>query len=589
MMFKSSIYLTAAFAGSALATGNSSAYDYIVVGGGTAGLVIAGRLANNTDYTVLVIEAGPSVYDDPRVTAPDGFPAGTNLDWLYHTTAQEYTGTSGQVQYISSGKALGGTSAINGMAYTRSSAAQIDAWEALGNEGWNWETLYASTKIGETFHAPDPTQASVGKVVYDADYHGFDGPLTTGWRSSSNKEGLLFPIFAKSFSELGVETVPDVNGGAPMGFSNPPFTVNVDANMRQDAARAYYWPVLQNKQNLKALVNTTVERITWASGSTSTTDVTASGVVVTLADGTMQSINANREVIVSAGAVKSPALLEVSGVGNPDLLSSLGITPVVSLPGVGENLQEQTSTSLSFNITTNITDSAYFFTWTSASQLGLGNLSAEVKANLSSYASIQAKAYNYSVSAEALEKIFAVQHDLIFNDKIPAGVMGSGTSGSDGSALATRAWSLSPFSRGSIHITSSSLNDVAINPRYFMLDVDVQMFAAAVRKVREVYGTEGLAGIVGAETSPGLDVVPSNDDWVEYLSSTFNSNCHLVGTCAMLPKDLGGVVDSSAKVYGTTNLRVIDASIIPFEPSGPPTATIYGVAEKLAAIMLAEL
>ncbi|KAI0023677.1 GMC oxidoreductase [Xylariomycetidae sp. FL0641] len=583
--------VAALLAGSVLAAGsstasNSTTYDYVVVGGGTAGLVIAGRLANNTDYSVLVVEAGPSVRDDARVTDPNGMPSGTDLDWLYRTAEQEYTGTPGQVQYISSGKALGGTSAINGMAYTRSSAAQIDAWEALGNAGWNWDALYAASKRGEALHPPDATQAAVGRVAYDAGAHGTSGPLALGWRRASNREGVLYPLLRDAFAELGVAAAAaagDVNGGRPFGLANPPFEVDVAANVREDAARAYYWPVAARRpRQLRVLLNTTAERITWAASSGDDAPATASGVVVTRADGSAQAIRARREVIVRRG----------SGVGGAARLAALGIAPAVAdLPGVGENLQEQTSANLAYNLTAgaNVTDSGYFFAWATASQLGLAALGREVGANLSAYAAAQAAAYNHSVGAAALETLFRTQHGLVFGDRVPAAVLGSGTAGDAGDALATRAWALAPFSRGSVHLASRDASDVVINPRYFLLEADVRMFAAAAAKARELYGAEALAGVVGAETSPGLAAVPSREDWVEYLSSNFNSNCHFVGTCSMLPKSLGGVVDPSAKVYGTTNLRVVDASIVPFQPSGPPSATVYGVAERVAEIMLAEL
>jgi len=298
-----------------VAQNTQSSYDYVVVGGGTAGLVVANRLSERQNTSVLVIEAGGSAYNNTNVTDTTGYGKafGTNIDWAYQTVDQEYGGRSSQT--LRAGKALGGTSTINGMVYARAQDAQIDAWEAIGNEGWNWETLFPYFKKGEGFQLPSNYSFLQGSgVTYDPAAHGYEGPLKVGWPPVEENDGLAQTL-NKTYQSLDVP-VPyneDLNGGNMVGFSLYPMTVDSKLNIREDAARAYYYPY-QSRKNLHVLLHTHANRLTWKNGE----DVTADGVEVTLANGTTKVIRANREVILSAGSLKSPVLLELSGIGNKE-------------------------------------------------------------------------------------------------------------------------------------------------------------------------------------------------------------------------------------------------------------------------------
>lgn len=293
---------------------SDSTYDYIVVGGGTSGLVVANRLSEQKNTTVLVIEAGGSVYNNPNVTDTLGYGKafGTDIDWAYETTAQEYAGGSSQV--LRAGKALGGTSTINGMAYLRAQAAQIDAWETIGNKGWNWKTLLPYFKKSEKLQDPANYPSLEGSgVAFDPAYHGFTGPVKVGWTSTQLNDGLAQKLNA-TYQNLDVP-VPynrDANSGDMVGYSLYPKTVDADLNIREDAARAYYYPY-QNRTNLHVWLNTHANKITWKDGH----EAIANGVEVTLSNGKKTVVKAAREVILAAGALKSPVLLELSGVGNP--------------------------------------------------------------------------------------------------------------------------------------------------------------------------------------------------------------------------------------------------------------------------------
>ncbi|ROW04124.1 hypothetical protein VSDG_00941 [Cytospora chrysosperma] len=562
-------------------------YDYIVVGGGTSGLVVASRLSEEPSVSVLVIEAGETVLENTNVTDANGYGLafGTEIDYAYKTTPQAYANNASTT--MRAAKALGGTSTINGMAYTRAEASQIDAWETLGNEGWNWSTLFPYYLKSETFQVPDAARLDAAHEAYNLEYHGTDGPLYTSFVYGDTNDS--YPIsMNETYQALGLPWSEDTAGGSMVGFTSYPKTINQDLNIRWDAARAYYYPY-QNRTNLKVMLSTTARKLTWA--STEGTEATASGVEITTADGTTSVVNARKEVILSAGALVSPLLLELSGVGNPTILSQYGIETVVELPTVGENLQDQINNELVYQPPSNFTaaydgGSAQFVAYPAASHVFGTNestISGDLQAQLSAYADAVAIANGNVTKASDLLEFFQMQYDLIFKDEIPYAeiliYISSGTWGAE-------YWGLLPFSRGSVHISqANSTTDAVINPNYFMLDYDVELQVATAKFIRDVFATEPFASIAGTETTPGFDAVSADADqatWKSWAVSKYRSNFHPVATAAMMPKEKGGVVDSDLKVYGTTNVRVVDASVLPMQVCGHLVSTLYAVAEKAA-------
>lgn len=300
-------------------------YDFLIIGGGTSGLVIANRLSELPNVTIAVIEAGREVDNNPNVTNIDNFlqAIGTPIDWQYLSSPQIYA--AGQRVPYASGKALGGSSTINGknlsipsepwlmkkgMTYIRAQKAQIDSWETIGNPGWNWESLLPYYKKSEHFDAPTTAQLAAG-TSYDTANHGVDGPLRVGYPFQM-QNGSLHEQVQKSWAALGLPHNIDANGGDVRGYTIWPSTVDRAANIREDATRAYYYPV-QDRPNLHVLLNTTVNRITWAD----TSEAVANGVEITRSNGSTGYLKANKEVIVSAGSLRTPAVLELSGIGNP--------------------------------------------------------------------------------------------------------------------------------------------------------------------------------------------------------------------------------------------------------------------------------
>ncbi|KAH8666046.1 glucose oxidase-like protein [Tricladium varicosporioides] len=562
-----------------LATNPVLEFDYIVIGGGTAGLTVANRLSEIPTVSVAVIEAGSSVLNNPNVTNPDVFTVaiGTDIDWNYSTVNQ--THANGRIMRQIAGKALGGTSTINGMTYIRAEKSQIDAWGKIGNEGWSWDELFPYYKKSENLTRPSQAQAASG-ATFNPINHGEDGPLKVGFPSML-ANGTIFDIIAATWNGLGIPTSTDMNGGAVRGISVFPSTIDADAHLREDAARAYYYP-FQERKNLHIFLQTTANRIAWH--KTGGNKQVANGVEVTFSNATVRTLKAKREVIVSAGSLRSPAILELSGVGNPNILSKYGIGTIIRLPGVGENLQDQPNNACAYNSTFGLVNgSATYVAYGSDSDF-LPSL--PLRSQLLTWAQKVSGAINNAISPATLEYFFTIQYELLYSSVPNAEVIiaatkqyGLGVT----SILFSAFWVLLPFSRGNVHITSADpMVQPAMNPNFFLLDYDLEVQVAIAKWTRKFWASEPIGKYV-TELSPGFATVPANasdEVWGEYVKTNFGGNSHPVGTAAMMPEQLGGVVDARLKVYGTSNVRVVDASVFPFQVSGHLSSTIYAIAEK---------
>lgn len=558
-------------------------------------MVLANRLSANPTTTVAVIEAGDSAFSNPNVThvpksiAEFGLGFGTSVEWGYTTEPQKYV-ANGSLPYWA-GKGAGGSTLINGMTYVRAEKRQIDAWEDLGNGGWNWKNMERYYVGQERFSRPSEQQEANG-ATFEANAHGYEGELDVGFTPYLTGQG-AFDMLRETHEARGYAWNRDVNTGHMPGFDVWPMTLDAFTLTREDAARAFYHPIAKERPNLYLFLNTTASRILWKD-TNGELNKTASGVQVVRADGTIRTLQTTEEVIVSAGSIRSPAILELSGVGNPSVLKSLGIEAVVPLASVGSNLQDQPANSLVYSSPTNWTGYSTFASFLTASDIfgpDLSSVAASIKSNLTSYASNIISDYVPNATTLSIqEQLLRHNLDLVFthNSTVPlAEVLWVPT----GNAIIAQFWTLLPFSRGSIHInTTYPFSQPSINPNFLQLPIDTHIQAATAIKVRQLFATPPLSQHVTAEIRPGFSVVPQNssfadEDWAKWIKRSFSGNSHPVTTCGMMGRDLGGVVDGEGKVYGTSNVRVVDASVFPTQISGHLSASVYALAGKIADVI----
>jgi choline dehydrogenase-like flavoprotein len=578
----------------------ATTFDYVIIGGGPAGLLVANRLSANSNITVAIIEAGDSVYNNPNVTALPKTIAefspglGTSIDWGYTSAPQKYT--ANRTLTLHAGKALGGTTTIFGMTYLRAERAQIDAWEDLGNEGWSWESLWPYYLGQEMLQLPTEEQQKNGATFVE-EVHGLIGEVDVGFTPYLTGQG-AFDLLSETSIALGYPLNKDANNGTMRGTTTWPSMLKVEEKIREDAARSFYWPIADERRNNHLFLNMTATKIVWSNNTSSDGLMTAAAVEVVTSNNTIGVIKAKREVIIAAGSLRSPALLEHSGVGSPATLSVLGIENTVPQPTLGSNYVDQPANGITYSSSTNWTGYGTFVTYLTASDLfgsDLPKIAEEVRANLSSYAStIIADYAPGATTLDTQERLLKHQFDLIFsaNSTVPLAEL---LWVPYETAIVAQFWNLLPFSRGSVHITSKDpLIAPLMDPNFFQLPIDMYVQAAAASRIREFFATAPLSQHVTGEVAPSFDVVPKDADWRDplwhkWIKETYASNSHPVSTCAMMSQELGGVVDAEGKVYGTDNVRMVDASMFPTQISGHLTANIYATAGKIVDAMLSRV
>ncbi|KAH6616486.1 hypothetical protein C7974DRAFT_416615 [Boeremia exigua] len=577
-------------AGATVVEDVADAYDFIVVGGGTAGLAVASRISIGLpNSTILVIEAGPDGRQEPGIYIPGrkGSTLGGKYDWNLTTVAQ--TNANNRTFAQNRGKVLGGSSALNLMTWDRTSIAELDAWEKLGNKGWNWKTLYPAMLKAETF-LPSPE--------YGVEGVGNSGPIQT----------LISRIFPKhqaswipTLNKLGLITNRESLNGQPVGVSTQPN--NVSPNYTRSYAPEY---LKLSGDNLALRLDTRVAKINFKGK-------TATGV--TFEDGT--TVQARKEVILSAGSFQTPGLLELSGIGNATLLKSMGIPVVRSLPAVGENLSDhiriQSSYQLSssypsFDVLRNSTRAAIELAAYNAGEVSLYDYTAsgyayfpwDIVSN-DTAARLRTLVQGDTTLTSAVDKVkksyfsppqssTVPQLEVIFSD----GYTGlKGYPAVNSSLFGIGTFSLigvvqHPLSKGNVHIRSRNISEKPIiNPNYLSHPYDLQAATNLAKFLRTIANTAPLKDVWTEEYEPGK-AVQTDEDWKKFALANTLSIYHPIGTAALLPEKDGGVVDAQLKVYGTKGLRVVDASVIPLLPSAHIQTLVYGIAERAAEMILAE-
>ncbi|KUJ23495.1 GMC oxidoreductase [Mollisia scopiformis] len=573
----------------------SAEYDYIVVGGGTAGVALSTRLSQGLpDSKILVIEAGPAAPDELGINVPGkkGSTLGTIYDWNFTTVPQ--VNAKNRIFAQNRGKVLGGSSALNLLTYDRSTVKEYDGWEEVGNHGWNFTTMLAMMDKSENF-------TSANSEWYGDAGVNTDGPVrgTINRYIPAHQDGWV-PVL----NSLGIETNKEYLGGNSLGVSYSSSSIDPTHYNRSYSVNGYL-PLAGS--NLVVMTEETVVKVnmTKVRGAYQATGVT-------LADGTF--ISASREVILSAGSFGSPGLLELSGIGNKTVLGNAGVEQLIDLAGVGENLQDHIRIQSSYQLKDNYTsiDAFRYNATYAAEQLQLwfeGKYSQydytgsaytfqtwnQATGNDSYLIELAKAAVGNSTHPAEKKKL-----EWMYDDTIPQleVIMSDGYTGVKGyPAVNTTLYGkgffsliavvMHPLSRGTVHVNATNpLGKPLIDPRYFSNEYDLQAAIVAIKKARQIALIPPLRDVWVSEYEPGLDVVNTDAEWREFALNTTLTIYHPVGTCAMLPKRKGGVVDPQLKVYGTTNLRVVDASIIPVLISAHMQTAVYGIAEMAAEIII---
>ncbi|KAJ4007607.1 hypothetical protein NW752_010273 [Fusarium irregulare] len=579
-------------------------FDFLVIGGGTAGLALAARLAeSNTSYTIGVLEAGTTVQNDPDVDIPGhyGKTLGGSYDWKLETTPQK--GLGGRTLPWPRGKVLGGTSALNYMAWNRASRDDYDAWEALGNQGWGWDGLLPFFKRSETFHPPSQRVISEHEVAHDADTLGDSGPIQISYPTDySPSHGL----WHKTLNALGVQTNPSHLGG-----SNTGVWTCINAVDPSTGRRSYATDYLVNEpHNLHILTNATVNEIIINE------DKIATGVHFSYHD-EEYTVSATREIILSAGSVKSPQILELSGIGNPEILERANIPVKVESLQVGENLQEHIMLATIFEVDPSLAnrddlqkeERLAAAAKEQYAQTADGPLTVlPVSLCYVSLADFVPKVTLATLHTEAdqISEFDSDKHDILThrldgNSKLgqieyifDLGNWNPYFKGEDGRKYGTMLQILQyPFSVGSIHVRASREADESpdIDPKYYEGThgrLDMEVMKQCLQFVKKIVHTEPLAKIIRAPASPPAAAYNDEKLLGEWITQNTITDWHPVGTCAMGGRAgiEGGVVDSRLRVYGVKGLRVVDASIMPLQISAHIQATVYAIAEKAAHMII---
>ncbi|KAK3115419.1 hypothetical protein LTR53_005266 [Teratosphaeriaceae sp. CCFEE 6253] len=649
-------------------------YDYIIAGGGIAGLTVANRLSEDFAVNVLLLEAGPADHDELFIQVPGmiGDGIGSIYDWNLSTVPQ--VALDGAPRSVPQGYGLGGGSLINGMLWNRGGISDYDDTVQLGNPSWSWDDMMPYFTRSETYHPVDSIELAVNySIEANMSAHGTTGAVNVSfahwfWDSSA----LLFD----ALNELGVPTAYDPNQGLIAGASFLPLSLDPVAATRSTARRAYYDPVA-TRPNLWVSTGQHVTQILFDSASTNTDASVTSAQDTSAGQGTSpvipggifggtttlnvsgtrshspsstkhhllrrlwstltgalfyrqdsgsqstnipsvravgvefasdarssrQTVRASREVIVAAGALHSPQLLMLSGIGPSSVLQPLDLPVNIDLPGVGSNLHDHAQvwtwypynnsahpSPLDFFTEPSFAENAWASYWanrtgplTSGAFDGVAFPALALIVNGSTDISDAASAQiadQYLPTGTDPSVVLGYARELQLLTSALADPIRASYEIINANSGALTVANMRPFSRGTVTVASSQPFDPPIiDPRYSSNPIDAQVLLAAIRFNERLIVTNALSELDPVQMYPAAGA--TDEDILQWINTHMQTEYHPVGTCAMMPLELGGVVSPDLLVYGTANLRVVDSSIIPVLPAAHLQAVVYGIAEKV--------